>query len=187
MRRNRTHIMIDIETAATTADAAIIQIGAVAFDPELDHPITDSFTVDVCLDDNITTHNRRICHKTLHWWYSDPNRALQFASTQKAPETLAYSIRALQSWLCDWTAAYIWANPPTFDLSILRNAYHQIYPSATKGPWDYRREMCFRTTFEMFDHKQKLRIKPTTHHDALADARAQAISLVNLFHKKDLI
>ena len=72
-----TDIMIDLETLATSPDAAILTIGAVRFDPfgrELTDPEMDSFYVRVDLDScdeiGLVTND-----DTIAWWANQSDEA----------------------------------------------------------------------------------------------------------------
>ena len=55
--------MVDLETLATTPDAAILTIGACKFDPRGNN-ITDQYYERIDLD----SQNRRIDENTIEWW-----------------------------------------------------------------------------------------------------------------------
>ena len=76
-----TDIMIDLETLATSTDAAILTIGAVKFDPfgsELKEPAMESFYVKVDLDScdriGLVTND-----DTIAWWASQSKEAQEAA------------------------------------------------------------------------------------------------------------
>ncbi len=77
----KTDIMIDLETLATSPDAAILTIGAVKFDPfgdDINEPNCDKFYVKVDLDScdriGLVTHD-----DTIAWWANQSKEAQEEA------------------------------------------------------------------------------------------------------------
>lgn len=68
----------------------------------------------------------------------------------------------------------VWANPPQFDLIILRHLFDEC---GVKCPWHYRVERDFRT-LKGHAHQLNIDYQPAyaniDKHDALSDAIAQA-------------
>jgi len=65
--------MIDIETLATTPDAAIVSIGAVTFSTT-DSPIDEALHISVSRE-SCREHDRRVDPDTLEWWQDQPAEA----------------------------------------------------------------------------------------------------------------
>ena len=61
------HVMIDLETLGTVADAAILSIGAVKFELESQAIDDAGFYASVSIDSNLEM-KRRIQEDTLIWW-----------------------------------------------------------------------------------------------------------------------
>ena len=73
----------------------------------------------------------------------------------------------------------VWCNGMNFDLPILENAFQAV---GARTPWSYYNGRDYRTLKGMFPKElvNRLRVKPTVAHDALDDARAQALALIAL-------
>lgn len=132
------HIMIDLETLGLDpATAPVIQVAAVAFNLGVDHvALTPYFNAHVdarsCL---MSPFNRVVQPDTVAWWAkTDP--AL-FVEIMENP--LRMSLDHALEGLSDWTQTIeiegVWANGPTFDISILEACYKQ---AGLPIPWSYR-------------------------------------------------
>jgi DNA polymerase III epsilon subunit-like protein len=162
-----TEIMLDIETLGTEPGAAIISIGAVAFDRE--DGITDEFFRSVSLAD-CQAHGLEIDAETLSWWLNQPAQARE---QLHGGLDLESSLRKLTAFVEGADA--VWANSPAFDCVLLRDAYDAVGLSC---PWRYYVERDYRTVREEWpswpDREQE-----STEHDGLADARYQAECLLD--------
>lgn len=146
-------VMIDIETLATRNDAAIIQIGAVAFDPKTGE-VGPSMLVSV--DENFYEGETafHVCEKTQAWWagQKEAKKSLQInkvGTIYIAMDRLREFFEGLGD---DFVIAKkrsnssrVWANPPQFDLSILRYAASKAYGDDNALPWEYWQETDLRT------------------------------------------
>jgi len=164
-------IMIDLETLATTADAAILSIGAVRFDLEAGLVFDEcggGFYQAVHLDGQ----NRAISQDTLAWWmdqckdaqrvFIDPNR-----------EILEWALDNLTAWIDTQpgTARAVWSNGADFDLPMLNHAYKQ-YNMAS--PWKPYAGRCYRT-YKTLPGARSVKVeREGQHHNALDDAIYQA-------------
>jgi hypothetical protein len=160
------HVMIDLETLGTVADAAIASVGAVLFDPKTDW-IGDHLHVHIDLD-SCVFHGLHIDPATVIWWLgqSDEARKTLIAGQVRAaplPEALSAIARFIPP---DST---VWCNGASFDFPILASAYRAIKKPA---PWKFWREMDLRT-LKGINPGMKL-AREGVHHNALDDARHQA-------------
>jgi hypothetical protein len=69
----------------------------------------------------------------------------------------------------------VWANSPTFDLSILHFAYQA---KGVECPWNFRQERDVRTLAAICPDVK--RVEPEIKHNAESDARAQAQWVLNM-------
>lgn len=174
--------MVDIETASTRNNAAILQIGACTFD-EL-----DVFLVSVPLESYELHTEFDISERTVAWWNSQ-EKAAKDALKLNLRDDINTALSDFMRWLnnCGFTPdrsglPSIWANPPQFDLTILRSAYHA---ADMKPPWHYRQERCCRTLWREFPElKVKVNdeglIKHRADHDAIRQARGMRAMLEKL-------
>ena len=161
------HTMIDIETAAKTAKAAIASIGAVLFDPHGDW-IGDAFHMHVDLESCTRQWGMEIDPSTFIWWLGQSEAARKsFVDGQQRAASLTETLSAFSRFLPQDVTP--WCNGASFDFAILANAYHAI---KKPRPWDFRKERCLRTLKGL---NAGLNIeRKGIHHNALDDARYQA-------------
>lgn len=162
----KTHLMIDLETLGSGPDAAIVSAGVVTFNANhcplsrREWFIRDPFN-----------QGRAVDPKTLEWWKKQGDLLdSHLARCSIEGVTLDRFAGELFDWIDqDREDIRAWSNGATFDLVILDNLYRAL---GYDRPWHYSNERCYRTLKSVaqdFGH-----IKPTTKHDALADAIAQA-------------
>ena len=167
------HIMLDLETMSTASNAAIISIGAVKF--SINDGIKDTFYINVSLESSMA-QGLSVDAQSMMWWIKQSKEAREKLS--ESPMDLTYALDAFTSWI-DGEKYMMWGNGATFDNVILSNAYKAV---GFKQPWSYRNDSCYRTMKNMFDAPFLLR-EPLTPHNALDDAKYQALHLIAIFKK----
>lgn len=178
-------IMIDIETLGTKPGCVIASIAAVQFDPVAGKLGSEHYwQLDVQRQISSGAH----CEwSTFRWWLDQPKEAIE--STFARMKEGLFDGTALQE-LADviHDASFqrepgaIWANSPSFDLAILEGAFrdHNI-----EVPWGYRQPRDCRTAFAMtgFDFKAFIKTHDTVAHNALCDARLQALGVIEAYKR----
>lgn len=162
------NIMIDIETFGVRSSSVILSIGAVPFDESvIGAGFYQRVDIQSCLDAGLT-----VDASTIEWWMTQSNEA-RAAFGEKG-----VSLRAALNRLSDLFEGHepVWANGVNFDLPILENAYRAC---GMEAPWKYYNTRDFRTVKNMFskDFLNSLRVEPVVAHNALDDARSQALTL----------
>jgi hypothetical protein len=170
------HICLDLETLGTGARAVVLQIGAVHFRPA-DQEIMGEFSVEI--DDH--QQGRTIDGPTMRWWFDQvaAGRRLPKGDTPlpKALDQFDAWVRSRAGETQDGQAkVWLWSKGPSFDAKILADCYQQIL---IETPWRYGCERCVRTIFEAArKHAGWSPVKVEPVHDALADARQEAIEVM---------
>lgn len=169
---NAIHVSLDLETASTAHNAAIIQLAAAS---STGRNFNEYVSVADC-----EAFGMHICVETLQWWdKQDPElRAVAFGGTNSISDTITNFLDWCQE-LCegDWDRIYLWGNGVDFDVTILLNAI-EIFG---KSPFNFRNSDHIRTLkravpievqqnahdhfVEFYNHFQP--------HDALGDATYQ--------------
>ena len=154
-------IMIDNETLATAPDATILTIAAQCFDPFSKGYIENhQYYARITLESQT---DRSINDSTVDWWATQPAAAAEaFAEEDRIP--LADALDGLHK-LC-WQSNLIWMNGPTFDATILENAYKSHNKHI---PWQYYKVRDARTVYGLWPDCPK----PPTEHHALKDCQRQ--------------
>jgi exodeoxyribonuclease VIII len=191
-----TDVMVDLETMGVGPRAAIIAIGAVAFDLETGE-LGGEFYRPVDLGSSME-HDGIIDADTVMWWLKqsdDARKALTDIQLDPSnpdggkilpytlPKVLADFTLYTRS-LCpvQWlrgdsgdvpTTLKIWGNGAGFDNVVLRSAYEACGISV---PWLFYNDRCYRTVKAQYPHIKMER--SGTHHNALDDAVSQAKHLI---------
>jgi exodeoxyribonuclease VIII len=170
------HVMLDLETLGTTADAAVLSIGAVRFDPHADklgERPDDKFYASISIDSNQVL-GRRIQEDTMLWWLTQSREAQQVFHEPK--QTLEAALLALTDWLAPiGDKIEVWAKPAKFDIAILEHAFAQVNLDC---PWPHWASNCLasfkKRVYELDAVGVPSAPKPEIAHNALHDAIAQA-------------
>ena len=173
------HVMLDIETMSRLPDAAVVAVGAVAFNPyQLDPPTEahlreHSFFVTISLESNEAA-GRRIDANTVTWWLKQSKDAQ--AGLFADPHTnLRHALVQFRLWVQNLQPrpTHLWANDPDFDAVILRSAFDQL---GEAWPFQYWQTRSVRTIKELaYPEDDAPDIKIGVHHNAVDDAIKQAL------------
>ena len=154
-------VMIDIEGLGTGPDATILTIAAVEFDPLTRDHIGRQYYVRVDLESQA---DRRVEQGTLEWWASQPAVIKDDAFAEQGRQTLRESLEGLTRMV--WHARRIWAQGPTYDMTILEHAYKSLGMSL---PWKYFTVRDSRTLFGLVPNLERY----PASHNALEDCCCQ--------------
>ena len=173
----KTDIMIDLETLATSTDAAILTIGAVRFDPfgdEISDPNCEKFYVKVDLE-SCTNLGLVINDDTVEWWSRQSQEAQDEAFS---PDNRIDIVDAMhQLYRFCWGAKRVWSHGAAFDVVICEHIFKKIQKAV---PWSFWQVRCTRTLFDIgIDPKRP----PVLKHHALEDAWNQAVGVQNVYKK----
>jgi len=174
-----THIMIDLETMASGAYAAITEIGAVAFDMD-GGTILSEFSRHV----RLATAVEAWCvidPDTVKWWMSQEEAArVGWVRGQESGSHFDIALEDLAAWVKSQKADGVWSHGATFDLVVLQHAYERV-SRKIKPQWHYRDARDTRTLFWLckpFDPWAEEAPAGEVKHCALDDARRQARAVV---------
>lgn len=166
------HVMLDLETLGTTADAVILSIAAVRFDLDSDAIDDRAFYTSVDIDSNLA-QGRRIQEDTLLWWMQQSEEARRVFFEPKL--TLSAALQDLRDWFGpDADHTHVWSNGADFDLPMLAHAF---WHNQLQCPWRFWMSRCVRT-YRALPQAQGLKLSNQHHalHDAINQARlVQAI------------
>lgn len=171
-----TDIMIDLETLATSTDAAILTIGAVKFDPfgkDLQEPSMDSFYVKVDLDScdeiGLVTSD-----DTIAWWSNQEQAAQDEAFSPEGRIHIKDAFNQLYKFC--WGAQRVWSNGSGFDIVICETVFKRIEKAV---PWQFWQTRDCRTAFDLGINPNR---PPVLKHHALEDAWNQAVGIQNVYN-----
>lgn len=170
-----TDIMIDLETLATSPDAAILTIGAIRFDPfgdDYKDPTCDKFYVKVDLDscDRIGLATNE---DTIAWWANQSKEAQDEAFSPDGRIDIVDAMNQLYKFC--WGAKRVWSHGAAFDVVICEHIFKKIGKAI---PWNFWQVRCTRTLFDIGIDPQR---PPVLKHHALEDAWNQAVGVQNVY------
>ena len=167
------NIMIDIETLGTSSNSVILSIGAVEFDNE-----NLGAEFEIFIDpESCTDHGLVIDASTVMWWMVQSDEARGELLKRKGV-TLDEAILQLHQ-AFDWKGKQVWCNGADFDFPIIAFACKAV---GILEPWQYWSKMDYRTLKNLLPKKTygELKVDATVKHSALADAKAQALTTINI-------
>ena len=170
-----TDIMIDLETLATSPDAAILTIGAVKFDPfgdDVNDPKCTKFYTRVDLDScdkiGLVTND-----DTIAWWANQSKEAQDEAFGETDRVDIMDAMHQLYKFC--WGAKRVWSHGATFDIVICEHIFRKIGKAI---PWSFWEVRDTRTLFDIGINPNR---PPVLKHHALEDAWNQAVGVQNVF------
>ncbi len=174
-------IMLDLETMGNKPGAAIISIGAVFFD--VNNGLGPSFHARIDLEDSVRC-GLKMDASTVKWWLNqskEAQTAVMLPGTSLAT-TLASFSDFVTTNLDHGERAEVWGNGSDFDNVILSAAFDAVGKSI---PWRFYDSRCYRTLKNLF---KGVPADPRVgiHHDALDDAKFQALHAIKILQAKCL-
>lgn len=151
------HVMIDLETMATSPDAAVVAVAAVTFDPfALVRHVTNTgpapatFYRNVELLSSVLIGGGAVDTRTIDWWRTRPEQERDGLLNDPPPASIDVVMGELHSWLADVEPAGVWSHGASFDPPILALLAKRL---RMMGPlWDYKTVYDTRTLFMLAKH-----------------------------------
>lgn len=171
------HIMVDIETMSTSPHSAIASIGAVIFNPLADN-IDDMPTFYQAIDLNSNEKaGRHFSGSTIAWWLGQTQKAREALLTDTLP--LHTALTKFQMWMTANKPIICWANSPSFDCVILKDAFSDFSMSWPFGYWEERDVRTIKDA--AYPNGDCPKIQLGVAHGALDDAMSQALTVQRCF------
>ena len=167
-------VMLALETMGSGPTAAIVAIGAVAFDIGT-HSIGPTFYRVVDLASAVAAGGQMDA-ATVMWWVQQKEGARVALLADAIPIYVA--LVDFSQWLLKTTDGQepcMWGNGAAFDNVILASAYRN---SALPQPWKHWNDRCYRTVKALHPAIKLDRVG--THHIAVDDAASQARHLISM-------
>jgi len=165
-------VMLDLETLGTGPGAVIVAIGAVKFNPA-NMELGEEFYQVIDMVD-AQRAGLTIDAGTVKWWL-ERNEPARGGICQGGTELIT-ALTQFRNWLLP-DEAEVWGNGASFDNPILVAAYRAIHEEA---PWKLWNDRCYRTMKALAPQVKMARTG--THHNALDDARSQAVHLMDILY-----
>lgn len=169
--------MIDIETLATSSDAALVSIAAVRFDLATGI-IGDSIYIKIdkqsCLDYGLV-----VDADTVDWWMRQSKEAQEYFLTTEDRVSLPQALLDFNDFF-EFKTDYVWGNGINFDCAILRNAYKA---TELPLPWSYFNELDVRTLVHFAPEIRKQEPFVGVKHHPIADCKHQIKYCCKIYNK----
>lgn len=174
------NIMLDLETMGNGPNAAIVAIGAVEFDLETCE-LGREFYCTVQLESAMRSGGV-VDASTVMWWMEQSDEA-RAALCAKGALHINNALIDFRGWImqsgCRSDDVLMWGNGAAFDNVILASAYRN---TQLPVPWRHWGDRCYRTIRSFFPQIKMERVG--IHHNALDDAKSQALHLMKMIGRK---
>lgn len=168
------NVMLDLEAMGNGPNAAIVAIGAIAFDIESGE-LGPAYYNRVSLESAVEGGGV-MDTSTVTWWLQQGDEARQEIARPGGMH-INEALQSFATWLAESTEpdVAVWGNGASFDNVILRGAYQRAMRAV---PWKWWNDRCYRTI--KAQHRDVPFERLGTHHNALSDATSQAMHLINM-------
>ena len=167
------HLMIDLETLATTPNAAILTIGACKFDPTATD-VHSTYYERIVLETQ-EDYGRVINEDTLAWW-SQQDKQIQEDAFGEGADRIDLKDAMKKLYTFGLGTTNVWSHGAIFDVVIIEDICRSFQQAVTWKFWEVRDT---RTLFDLADVSVRIEGK----HNALTDAVAQAKAVQQSYQK----
>ncbi len=167
------HLMLDLETLATTPDAAVLTIGACKFDPKKSD-VESTFYERISLESQ-ESYDRVINEDTLAWW-SKQDKQIQEDAFGEGTDRIDLKDAMKKLYTFGLGTTNVWSHGAIFDVVIIENICQSFQQAVTWKFWEVRDT---RTLFDLANVSVRIEGK----HNALTDAVAQAKAVQQAYAK----
>lgn len=175
------HLMCDLETLGTVSGCSILSIGAVFFDPAegLGSEFYQVISRADCLKNGLVEDPN-----TIKWWMkqSEQARSVMTEAEEETAMPLLESLGLFNAFIRQHTSVKLYGNGADFDNAILIKAYQAVGLGQGWGLYSGR---CYRTIKNLFP-ETKSTGRQGTYHNALDDAKTQALHLIDIANNHSL-
>lgn len=174
--------MVDLETLGNTPGCVVLSIGAVQFFPEGgNYAIAPEGFYEVLNTADCKDRYLAEDPDTVAWWErqsEEAQRVRHLAADPKTSVPLALALEKFNNYIGaigGKRSVCIWGNGADFDNAILAVAYKM---AGIAPAWEFWNNRCYRTLKNIAPGPKLERVG--TYHNALDDARSQALHAVEL-------
>jgi hypothetical protein len=173
--------MLDFETLGTRPGCCVLTFGAVFFSSTEDKPLGPEFSSVVSIESQKQL-GLHIDPDTVAWWAKqseEAQAAVRQAYDESRSPTLEVVLENFSEYLLEEVGhkkhVQIWGNGADFDNVILAELYRV---AKIEAPWNFYNNRCYRTLKNVV--KGPKLVRQGVHHNALDDAKSQALHAVAL-------
>jgi DNA polymerase III epsilon subunit-like protein len=167
------NVMVDLETLGTSPRSTILSIGAVEFSCR---GIEEVQFYRECCPQQL---GRSIQISTLQWWFGQKIKPPIYGTTTIDTAVAEFN-QYLQNKIKEASSRaqiILWANGIDFDWGLLKEVMEDYF---MKSPVKYNNVRDYRTLARLHSSIQRPEMPPDLAHNALQDAKAQALHCVEL-------
>ena len=184
------HIMLDLEMLSLSSRAAVVQIGAVSFDPFGTAIGRDAgFQVCVAAQSSLMLAGE-ISESTLAWWRDAPQAesaqaVMHMGSTGGVAFSVEEALRRFAAWWLTQDGLEVWSNGAGCDVVILEHFFRAL---GIEPPWRFYNVRDTRTIWWLAESTGVWQRQKRASHVAMQDAVDQAedvqaaVRALNLLH-----
>lgn len=169
-------VMIDLETMGTSANAAIVQVGAVYFDRHTGE-LGKEFKKNISLESAVAS-GASVDPGTIEFWLKQNDLARQSILAEPRLPILEV-MNNLNGFLLAPGDVFVWGHA-TFDVPIVQQTNRRL---AVRASWKFRNARDLRTLLDLAGIDPKSFPRDGVYHDALDDAKHQVKQAVACFRK----
>ena len=174
-------LMVDIETMGKAPDGAIVAIGAVPFSLSPGHrelaPRSKWLSMRITLESNVAA-GRVMDPSTVEWWIRQEKAAqealLRNERYDDHDEVREDFIRRVEKLGCE----RVWAKPPSFDVTMLRDFFGPVWPFHYAAERDLRSLIAVARSLNWQDVMKPELDYDGVKHEAIYDAALQAAQVI---------
>jgi hypothetical protein len=171
------HVMLDLETFGLRVGSVIRSVGAVEFNPATGK-LGDEFYCNVleqsCLDLGMTKDE-----DTIRWWNSPKMKGAQDALLVD-PLPLSEVNERFVKFFNKCEGEFIWSQGANFDEPLYS---HALALTGHQKPWKFFNSRDTRTMYHAVDLNVFLEKRAGTYHNALDDAKHQAMLVSKAYRR----
>ena len=174
------HLMLDLETMGKKSNAALVSIGAVAFNLESGET-GEEFYNRIDLQSSLMA-GLKVHGETIYWWLLQNETARQ--EVAKGGDSLSSVLKKFSTFMSQFdNGVQIWGNGVRFDVGLLEDAYEVVNIGV---PWNFRKERDVRTLVS-FNESIKANFPfQGTEHNPIDDCKHQIAYCSAIWNWKNL-
>ncbi len=170
------HVMLDLETWGTAPGSALRSIGAVTFSPYGEPEFCEALFYANIDRESCEHLGLKVDPGTVEWWGRQSGDAVCALMSNQKP--LIEVVTEFETWWRQQDATYVWSNGANFDEVLWRVACAAL---SRDVPWKYWNVRDTRTCWHLGRLNPKIVPRSGIAHDALADARHQALCVTKAY------
>lgn len=171
------NIMLDLETWGTAPGCAIRSVGAVLFDPHSDQIGPDTFYMNVS-DESCVMAGFVVDEETVKWWEAQSQAAQDALLVD--PVGIYVVVQQFHAWFKKNRGVFLWSQGANFDEVIWSTITRRL---GQRVPWKFYDVRDTRTVYDVCGFDPRSIRRQGTYHNALDDARHQAVCVQKSYAK----